>query len=153
MRVNILKQYHYYWKKQTVYMNQVIYSQGQPCNMVYLIKSGEFEQFITVDKSKDNQFNTALYTGPRAQSNKSKTRISTQNTSKKQTEFIAHVALMNQGMLMADEDTIGFKNYSKTARCKSIKGELYAITANEFFNLVKSSNQVEGLIQSREQEN
>jgi hypothetical protein len=33
----------YYWKTHTYSIGQVVYSEGQPADMIYLIKSGEFE--------------------------------------------------------------------------------------------------------------
>lgn len=69
---------------------------------------------------------------------------------KKHTDFIAHVALLNNGMVMGDEDAISFANYTKSTRCKSIRGEVFAISSSDFFNLIKTSETAESMIHTRE---
>lgn len=65
--------------------------------------------------------------------------------------FIAKLSLMNRGMLVGDEDAIGEQNYSKTARCKSITGTVFAISASNFISLILSSTEIKEQIDLREE--
>ena len=67
MTKNALLKLHYYWKPQIFYKDQVIYQQGQTCNKVYLIKSGEFEQYFDVEPLEDGKVKTHTFTGPTKQ--------------------------------------------------------------------------------------
>lgn len=53
-------------------------------------------------------------------------------------------------MLMGDEDTLALTNYTKTAQCISIKGTVYTISAQNYFNLVKASRQAQQMLDHRE---
>lgn len=146
---HVLTEHHYLWKPIHFYQKQVVYKQGQPCNMVYLIKSGEFEQTIVVNKDNENELNsTTGYTGPTKQ-HKKITDYSSQ-INKKQPILIAHVALLNKGMMMGDEDTIAHINYSKSVVCKSISAETLAITSIDFLKLVKACHESHNQICKRE---
>ena len=116
---------------------------------VYLIKSGEFEQFIKVEKAKERKVDSSQYTGPRQDTVKPRTL--SLGPLRKHAGFKARVARLNKGTLIGDEDTINLSDYTKTTVCKSIKAEVYAITATDFINLVKNSNEAEAIIQNRDQ--
>ena len=117
--------------------------------MVYLIKSGEFEQFIKVEKAKERKEDSSQYTGPRQDTVKPRTL--SWGPLRKHAGFKARVARLNKGTLIGDEDTVNLSDYTKTTVCKSIKAEVYAITATDFINLVKNSNEAEAIIQNRDQ--
>lgn len=116
--------------------------------MVYLIKSGEFEQFIRIEKAQETKVDSAQYTGPRQ--DQVKTKMLGLGAQRRQPNFKARVSRLNKGTLIGDEDTINLSNYTKTTVCKSIKAEVYAITATDFINLVKNSNEAETIIQNRD---
>ena len=66
--------------------------------------------------------------------------------------FIAQLAQLSTGMLMGEEDTVALSNYTKTARCKSLKGTAYCISSAHFFDLCQASDKVQTLIDKRQAE-
>ena len=58
--------------------------------------------------------------------------------SKNYLAYRAHVSLLSRGMMFGDDDAYEGKKYSKTAVCKSLNGEIYAIKAADFVSLVKT---------------
>ena len=48
INITILREQHYFWDLKTFYKGQILYKQGQPCDTVYLIVAGQFEQFVNM---------------------------------------------------------------------------------------------------------
>lgn len=66
-----MKEYHYFWKHTTFFKNQVLYKQGQPCDMVYLIETGDFEQYVNLNANKtDRELKIEQLNGPQRQHTK-----------------------------------------------------------------------------------
>lgn len=64
--------------------------------------------------------------------------------------ILTKCALLNRGMVMGDEDALSSAHYSKTARCKSLKAEVWAIKAVDFLALVKACRRAHATICKRE---
>jgi hypothetical protein len=41
----VLNKFYYSWTKQRIYKNQYLHKEGEKVDKVYMIMSGEFEQF------------------------------------------------------------------------------------------------------------
>lgn len=113
----------------------MIYNQGQPCNKVYLIKSGEFEQYFDVKALEDGKVKTHTYTGPTRQNVKQLQK--SLKVERQKTMFVSHAALLNKGMMMGDEDALEMKSYSKSVRCISQRGYVYVVNSADFLHLTK----------------
>lgn len=108
---------HYFWKPQVYYMGQTLYKQGHNCTQVYLIRQGEFEQFIDFVPSNEKKINTHHFTGPSKKW--SKVMQNTLKAPKK--NLVSHCSLLGKGMLMGDDDCIAMSKYTKSAKCVSQK--------------------------------
>ena len=105
------------------------------CDMVYLIESGEFEQFLKLERRMPKSIDTRFYTGPQKKKAANNFKVRMEKTM--QHSVNAPITLLGKGMLMGDEDCLGMTNYSKTTKCKSLSATVWEIRSIEFFNLLK----------------
>ena len=70
--------------------------------------------------------------------------------SKKFKHYNIPIGLLNKGMLIGNEDSLMKVPYSKSVKCKSIKAEVYAIQANNFFDIIRQCKRSQKKIFMRE---
>lgn len=63
---NAVQRLLYYLKKESYIKNQIVYSQGQSCNRVYIVTNGEFQLSLSQNIHKPQSFQHKAYTGPEA---------------------------------------------------------------------------------------
>ena len=61
-----LSKLYYFWKKQKCYRDQVLLKEGQNCDKIYIVLSGEFEQQKMIRKAAETEVQYSCYTGPLA---------------------------------------------------------------------------------------
>jgi len=62
--------FQYFLKKVHFKKNDIVYRQGSKCDMVYIVKSGEFQLTITQDLQRQKKFQYSAYIGPKCQREK-----------------------------------------------------------------------------------
>lgn len=102
--------------------------------MIYLVKEGEFEQVTNIDNEKKDIFGyNSFGVSMKPKAFKDGSHRSFQ---KRAQAIKTESSKLNRGMLIGDEDSLQSKWYTKSVRCKSIKGELLGISAVNFVQFV-----------------
>ena len=137
----VLAQFIHFWKPMSFFKNQVVYKKGQPCKVVYLIKSGEFEQLMSVQQE--------VKVLPKKSGSNINHQIKRNDKFlKNYQQYAVQVALLMTGRMLGDVDALHRQTYSTTTKCKSMESEVLAIDAKEFVNLVQSS-EMQSVFQNR----
>lgn len=70
--------------------------------------------------------------------------------SKKFKHFMIPIGLLNKGMMMGNEDSLMKVPYSKSVKCKSIRADVYTISASNFFEIIRQCKRSQKKIFMRE---
>ena len=148
---NSVAKFSYFFEKRRFRRNQLVYREGDPCERVFLVRSGEFEvrkrvrarstQALAFDmteflpQKRDKTYALNVKNGRFIQAvNSFKAR--------RAVETVQSVRLMIVGVgnIVGEEDAVKDRHYSTSLSCFSQEGELYEISLENFHRFVKSTD-------------
>ncbi|CAI2378444.1 unnamed protein product [Moneuplotes crassus] len=119
-----------------------VFSHGDPCKYVYIVKTGEFEMFSQIESDTPVQEHPV-----KGQSDETpiqrlrKFYKSARSRSKSKGKNEIKVVILTEGQLFLEKRALTLKNqhHMNTVRCSSAEGQLYRIKKNLFISNVKLS--------------
>lgn len=123
----------YFFESKRIAHHSFLYSEGDPADFVYIIKTGEFQvtkRIIRVNQKEEN-INDILDNPLKA--NKLATKFFNRNMIR--TVQLINLFIVGSGNCLGDDDVILYEQYQTSARCISEHADVVFIKKDDFIRL------------------
>jgi len=141
----------YFFKKIPFIRNKEAFKEGDKCDYIYIVSSGEFEVTKRMLGDNNRNLNFMSFLGPT--SDQTKLSDKSNNVFNKQDNLFAHkVKVLGSGNMIGEEDAVAFRNYTTSLKCVSNHGELLAIKTQDFYSIVRPNEETWKYIKANSKE-